>query len=44
MPACWCLNQAGGNKEAVAEHALAMMLSLTKRIVERIARCAARKI
>ena len=28
------LNQAGGNKEAVAEHALAMMLSLTKRIVE----------
>ena len=29
-----CLNQAGGNKEAVAEHALAMMLSLTKRIVE----------
>jgi D-3-phosphoglycerate dehydrogenase / 2-oxoglutarate reductase len=29
-----CVNQAGGNKEAVAEHALAMMLSLTKRIVE----------
>ena len=29
-----CLNQAGGNKEAVAEHALAMMLSLAKRIVE----------
>ena len=29
-----CLNQAGGNKEAVAEHVLAMMLSLTKRIVE----------
>jgi D-3-phosphoglycerate dehydrogenase len=29
-----CLNQAGGNKEAVAEHALAMMLSLSKRIVE----------
>lgn len=29
-----CLNQAGGNKEAVAEHALAMMLSLTKRIGE----------
>jgi len=28
------LNQAGGNKEAVAEHALAMMLSLTKRIIE----------
>src|SRR3954447_655564 len=28
------LNQAGGNKEAVAEHALAMMLSLSKRIVE----------
>jgi D-3-phosphoglycerate dehydrogenase len=28
------LNQAGGNKEAVAEHALAMMLGLTKRIVE----------
>ena len=28
------LNQAGGNKEAVAEHALAMMLSLTKRIGE----------
>jgi D-3-phosphoglycerate dehydrogenase len=29
-----CLNQAGGNKEAVAEHALAMMLSLSKRIIE----------
>ena len=29
-----CVNQAGGNKEAVAEHALAMMLSLSKRIVE----------
>ena len=29
-----CLNQAGGNKEAVAEHVLAMMLSLSKRIVE----------
>jgi D-3-phosphoglycerate dehydrogenase len=29
-----CFNQAGGNKEAVAEHALAMMLGLTKRIVE----------
>jgi D-3-phosphoglycerate dehydrogenase len=29
-----CLNQAGGNMEAVAEHALAMMLSLSKRIVE----------
>jgi D-3-phosphoglycerate dehydrogenase / 2-oxoglutarate reductase len=28
------VNQAGGNKEAVAEHALAMMLSLSKRIVE----------
>src|ERR1051325_6934038 len=28
------VNQAGGNKEAVAEHALAMMLSLTKKIVE----------
>src|SRR5881227_1267737 len=28
------VNQAGGNKEAVAEHALAMMLSLTKRIIE----------
>ena len=28
------VNQAGGNKEAVAEHALAMMLSLAKRIVE----------
>jgi D-3-phosphoglycerate dehydrogenase len=28
------LNQAGGNKEAVAEHALAMMLSLSKRIAE----------
>lgn len=29
-----CVNQAGGNKEAVAEHVLGMMLSLTKRIVE----------
>ena len=29
-----CLNQAGGNKEAVAEHVLGMVLSLTKRIVE----------
>src|SRR5437868_13664488 len=28
------VNQAGGNKEAVAEHALGLMLSLTKRIVE----------
>lgn len=28
------VNQAGGNKEPVAEHALAMMLGLTKRIVE----------
>ncbi|MGB9369651.1 MAG: hydroxyacid dehydrogenase [Xanthobacteraceae bacterium] len=28
------VNQAGGNKEAVAEHALAMMLSLTKKIME----------
>ena len=28
------LNQAGGNREAVAEHVLAMMLSLTKRIIE----------
>jgi D-3-phosphoglycerate dehydrogenase len=28
------VNQAGGNKEAVAEHALAMMLGLTKRIIE----------
>ena len=28
------VNQAGGNKEAVAEHALAMMLCLAKRIVE----------
>src|SRR5262249_60540035 len=27
------VNQAGGNKEAVAEHALAMMLSLANRIV-----------
>jgi D-3-phosphoglycerate dehydrogenase len=36
------LNQAGGNKEAVAEHALAMMLSLTKRIVEATARCGAK--
>ena len=26
------LNQAGGNRESVAEHALAMMLTLTKRI------------
>jgi D-3-phosphoglycerate dehydrogenase len=28
------VNQAGGNKEAVAEHALAMMLCLAKRIIE----------
>jgi len=28
------VNQAGGNKEAVAEHALGMMLCLAKRIVE----------
>ncbi len=28
------VNQSGGNKEAVAEHALALMLSLSKRIVE----------
>jgi D-3-phosphoglycerate dehydrogenase len=28
------LNQAGGNKEAVAEHVLGMMLSLSKRIIE----------
>ena len=28
------VNQAGGNKEPVAEHALAMMLNLTKRIIE----------
>src|SRR5271156_1774759 len=28
------VNQSGGNKEAVAEHALAMMLNLSKHIVE----------
>ncbi len=28
------VNQAGGNKQAVAEHAFGMMLSLSKRIVE----------
>jgi D-3-phosphoglycerate dehydrogenase len=28
------LNQSGGNREAVAEHALAMLLTLAKRIVE----------
>ena len=28
------VNQAGGNKQGVAEHALGMMLVLTKRIVE----------
>lgn len=28
------VNQSGGNKEAVAEHALAMMLTLSKRITE----------
>src|SRR5579863_7645060 len=28
------VNQSGGNKEAVAEHALAMMLALSKRLVE----------
>ena len=39
-----CLNQAGGNKEAVAEHVLAMMLSLSKRIVEADRAIAARQI
>ena len=39
------VNQAGGNKEAVAEHALAMMLSLTKKHRrEPTARCAATRI
>jgi D-3-phosphoglycerate dehydrogenase / 2-oxoglutarate reductase len=28
------VNQTGGNKEAVAEHALAMLLTLSKRIIE----------
>src|SRR5215472_16390458 len=28
------LNQAGGNREAVAEHTVGMMLTLSKRIVE----------
>ena len=28
------VNQAGGNREAVAEHALGMLLALSKRIVE----------
>jgi D-3-phosphoglycerate dehydrogenase len=28
------VNQAGGNREAVAEHVLAMMLTLSKRIIE----------
>ena len=28
------VNQSGGNREAVAEHALGMMLALAKRIVE----------
>jgi D-3-phosphoglycerate dehydrogenase len=28
------VNQAGGNKEAVAEHVLAMLLALTKRLIE----------
>ena len=28
------VNQSGGNKEAVAEHALAMLLTLSKRIIE----------
>src|SRR5437764_596381 len=28
------VNQAGGNREAVAEHVLGMMLCLSKRIVE----------
>ncbi len=28
------VNQSGGNKEAVAEHALAMMMALSKRIVQ----------
>jgi D-3-phosphoglycerate dehydrogenase len=28
------VNQSGGNKEAVAEHALAMMLTLSKRLIE----------
>lgn len=39
VPACTAagvlvVNQAGGNREAVAEHALAMLLCLSKRIVE----------
>lgn len=39
IPACTAagvlvVNQAGGNKEAVAEHALGMMLCLSKRIFE----------
>ena len=39
IPACTAagvlvVNQAGGNKEAVAEHAIGMMLCLTKRIFE----------
>lgn len=39
VPACTAagvlvVNQAGGNREAVAEHALAMLLALSKRIVE----------
>jgi D-3-phosphoglycerate dehydrogenase len=39
IPACTeagvlVVNQAGGNKEAVAEHALGMMLCLSKRIIE----------
>ena len=37
-----CLNQAGGNKEAVAEHALAMMLSCRSASSRPTARSAAR--
>ena len=37
------VNQSGSNKEGVAEHALGMMLSLSKRIAVTEPRCGARE-
>ena len=36
------VNQAGGNREAVAEHVLGMMLTLSKRLIQADATCAAK--